>query len=131
VSVSPSSSSSEYSNDLVGKPVPTLEEIIGRLVRRLCECNGLLGKDKGSSPPEGGDEPARTLSRLPRPPNAEWCKSWSAVLPKALRGNDEGGDSKPNREGTDAAIGPPLWAIETPLLSKEFGSGASKTLRPF
>ena len=51
--------------------------------------------------------------------------------PQKQAGKEEGGDSKSHLEGTDAANGPFLAAYETPLLSNEFGSGASSTESPF
>lgn len=115
----------------MGNFVPRLAEIICcRGARSLSECSDRLGNVSGSSAPLGGDEPASTPS-IPLSPNAELCKSLSAVLPSCdLLGSDDGGDSTPNLDGTEAAKGPFRAAMEIPLLSNEFGSGASKTERP-
>jgi len=114
--------------------VPRLADIIGTLdARNLSEWSGLLGNVSGSSVPLGGEDPMlASMPSIPRSPNAELRRSRIAVLPNCdLRGNEDGGDSTPKREGTDAANGPLRAAIETPLLSKELGSGASSTDRCF
>jgi hypothetical protein len=51
-------------------------------------------------------------------------------VPSCLLGNDDGGDSTPNLDGTDAAIGPYRAAKDMPLLSNELGNGASRTESP-
>lgn len=105
--------------------MPTLADIMGLGRENLSECRGLFPKLIGSSK-VGGEEPANTPSRVVSP-------SPRRVLPrKALLGNDEGGDSRPwpRRGGTDDANGPWRAACEMPWLSKDPGSGASKTLRP-
>lgn len=72
---------------------------------------------------------------LSMPPYAEFCSSRTAELVNwDFRGNEEGGESTPNRDGTEAAIvleGPCIAAHEIPLLSKLFGRGASSTESPF
>ncbi len=130
LSVSPSSSS-EYSKDCVGSFVPSDAEIICcRGARNRSMCNERFGKVRGSSGPLGGEEPASTPS-MPLSPKAELCRSLSAVLPSCvLRGSDAGGDSTPNLEGTEAANGPLRAATDMPLLSNEFGRGASSTDKP-
>lgn len=93
-----------------------------------------FGFPKYSSDWLAGGEPATPLNRsLVSSPNAELCKFLRAseVLPSLAKPNDGGGDSRPNLDGTDAAIGPFLANQETPLLSNDAGSGASKTLNPF
>ena len=72
---------------------------------------------------------------LSMPPYAEFCNSRKARLPSCdFRGSEEGGESTPKREGTEAANapeGPWMAAHEMPLLSKLFGRGASSTDRHF
>jgi len=84
-----------------------------------------------SSPDPRGDEPkvdgARPRDSLP---NAESCRVRRASEGKAtFLGSEEGGESSPNFEGTDAATGPCRAAKEMPWLSKDAGKGASSALR--
>lgn len=59
-----------------------------------------------SSPDPNGDDPK--LGPLVRP-NAESCRLRSASEGKvAFLGSDDGGDSRPNLDGTEAATGPCL-----------------------
>jgi len=45
-------------------------------------------------------------------------------------GKEEEGDSIEKRNGAEDEIGPKRAACDMPWLSKEFGKGASSTLRP-
>src|SRR6266536_2760146 len=96
-----------------------------------CEC--ITRFPKYSSAGWVGGEDGMPLNRsLVSSPNAELYKFFNAsdVLPSFAAPTDPGGDSMPNLDGTDAAIGPCLAIQETPLLSNEAGKGASKTLKP-
>lgn len=62
--------------------------------------------------------------RVSSSPNAEACRDLRAR--DSGPGSDIGGDSMPNFEGTDAAIGPCRAYQDMPLLSKELGKVASK-----
>jgi hypothetical protein len=80
----------------------------------------------------GGEDGTPLNLSLVSSPNAELCKLFSAsdVLPSFAAPTEFGGDSRPNFDGTEEAIGPCLAIQEIPLLSKEAGRGASKTLKP-
>jgi hypothetical protein len=109
-----------------------LADIILFFVANRWECIVLF--PKYSSAGGAGGEAAMPLNRsLVSSPNAELCRFFKAseVLPSFAAPSDPGGDSRPNLDGTEEAIGPFLAIQDTPLLSKEAGSGASKTLKPF
>jgi hypothetical protein len=66
-----------------------------------------LPKYSDDSDGAGGDEAPLNLS-LVSSPNAELYKDFRAsdVRPSRAKPSEGGGDSSPNFEGTDAAIGP-------------------------
>ncbi len=94
----------------------------------LFEC--IVRCPKPSSPDPRGDEPRSGSLIRASLPKAELCKFRTASVGMVVfAGNELGGDSRPNLEGTDAATAPCLAMYEIPWLSKEAGMGASKTLR--
>lgn len=135
LSESAPSSSSEDSMKLpiMGGRVPKLADMKLREARSLSECRGRFSNEIGSSVPLGGEDPMLAIKlSIPRSPKAEVRKSRRAVLPSCeFRGREEGGESRFHFEGTDAAKGPLRAAKDMPLLSKEFGRGASSTDSPF
>ena len=84
-----------------------------------------------SSPDPRGDEPrvggARPRDSLPKAES--WRVRRASEGRAAFFGSEEGGESRPNFDGTDAATGPCRAAKEMPWLSNDAGKGASRALR--
>ena len=75
-----------------------------------CEC--MIRWLNPSSPEPNGEDPK--FDALARP-KAESCRLRMASEGKAVFfGNDDGGDSRPNFDGTEAATGPCLAMYEMP-----------------
>ena len=67
---------------------------------------------KLSSPDPRGDDPKFAILERPK---AESCRFRRASVGKAdFLGKEDGGDSRPNFEGTDAATGPCLAMYDIP-----------------
>jgi hypothetical protein len=126
-SSSPLKANSSSSSGTCSRCLGRLEDINAGFIVRF-EC--MILWPKPSSPdPRGEDPKSGPLERASRP-YTELCKFRTASVGRvAFLGNDDGGDSRPNLEGTDAATAPCLAIYEMPWLSKDAGIGASSAVR--
>ena len=121
-----SSSSSGTCSRCLGK-LDDMKPVLTLTARFEC----IIRCPKPSSPDPSGDEP-RSGPRAAREslPYTELCRFRTASVGRAaFFGKEDGGESRPNLEGTDAATGPCLAMYEMPWLSKDAGIGASRALR--